>query len=321
MLSRRLPFLVLVLVLGLRGRCGAGVGGRASAGGGRDRARAARAGTHAGGTNRLPRRRARRICSRIRRAARRKRQARPRDRDDRAALATFYEGRQQEPVWTTATGLTAAAQAAIAEIRRAEEWGLDAKAFQLPAPLAAARSCRARNGADAEIALSLAVLKYARHAHGGRAEPTSLSRNLDRKLSLLDPRQVIEQAAKAASPDAYLRSLHPQHPQFEALRQKYLAAEARPAGRTGRGAPAEVDKKAGKKQCGRSRDTEPAQARRQHGAMALDAGTARRLLRLGQRPRVHAARRQGRQKSSTPSALSSASATRRRRYSRRTSSR
>ena len=33
------------------------------------------------------------------------------DREDRAALATFYAGRQQEPVWVGATGLTPAGEA------------------------------------------------------------------------------------------------------------------------------------------------------------------------------------------------------------------
>lgn len=168
------------------------------------------------------------------------------DRDDRAALAKFYEGRQQEPVWTTATGLTAAAEAAVAEIRRAEEWGLDAKAFQLPTLSGGAELSRAQR-ADAEVALGLAILKYARHAHGGRAEPTSLSRNLDRKLTLLDPGQVIDEAAKAASPDAYLRSLHPQHPQFEALRQKYLALKRGQPPAQAEAKPPEVSKKVDKK--------------------------------------------------------------------------
>ena len=50
-----------------------------------------------------------------------------------------------------------------------------------------------------------------------------MSKNLDRKLLLLAPPQVIDAASKAQAPDAYLRSLHPQQPPFEALRQKYLA--------------------------------------------------------------------------------------------------
>ena len=123
------------------------------------------------------------------------------DGEDRAALARFYSDRQQEPIWTSATGLTPAGEAAIAEIRRADDWGLDAAAFQLPVlPAASGAELSRAARADAEIALSLAILKYARHARGGRAEPTSLSRNLDRKLPLLDPGQVIDQATKAASP-------------------------------------------------------------------------------------------------------------------------
>jgi murein L,D-transpeptidase YcbB/YkuD len=173
----------------------------------------------------------------------------PRDREERAALAAFYAARQHEPVWTTPAGLTPAAQLAIAEIRRADEWGLDTAAFQLPTAAPAANAGLSRSTqADAELALSLAILKYARHARGGRAEPTSLSRNLDRKLALLDPQQVIEQASKSTAVDAYLRSLHPQHPEFEAMRQKYLAVKRGQPVAQAEAPPADGDKKAGKKQ-------------------------------------------------------------------------
>jgi L,D-transpeptidase YcbB len=178
------------------------------------------------------------------------------DREDRAALAKFYAGRQQEPVWIAAGGLTPAAEAAIAELRRAEDWGLDVAAFQLPAlPNASSTELSRASRADAEIALSLAILRYARHARGGRAEPTSLSRNLDRKLALLDPAQVIDQAAKAESPEAYLQSLHPQHPQFEALRQKYLALRS---GAQPDPSASEDGKKGGKKATGAASETSSA---------------------------------------------------------------
>jgi L,D-transpeptidase YcbB len=146
------------------------------------------------------------------------------DREDRAALAAFYAGRQHEPVWIAASGLTPAGEAVAGELRRADDWGLDASAFRLPALTAAsAKQPSLTERADAEIAIGLAVLKYARHARGSRADPATLSRFLDRKPPLLEPLQVITAAAKADAPDAFLRFLHPQHPQFEALRQKYLA--------------------------------------------------------------------------------------------------
>jgi murein L,D-transpeptidase YcbB/YkuD len=148
----------------------------------------------------------------------------PAEREDRAALARFYEARRQEPVWVAGAGLSPAGRAVAAEMARAGDWGLEASAFRLPGLPTGGREPTRLERADAEIAIGLAVLKYARHARGARTEPTSLSRNIDRRLSLLDPAQVIEAAATAEKPDAYLRGLHPRHPQFELLRQKYLAA-------------------------------------------------------------------------------------------------
>ena len=146
------------------------------------------------------------------------------DKADRIALAQFYGELKNEPVWITPAGFNAAARAVHAEIGRAGDWGLDASTYRLPALVQGTEFTREQI-ADAEIALSLAVLEYARHARGGRTDPLSLSRNLDRKPQLLDPRSVIETAAFADKPDAYLRSLHPQHPQFERLRQAYLSLQ------------------------------------------------------------------------------------------------
>jgi murein L,D-transpeptidase YcbB/YkuD len=148
------------------------------------------------------------------------------DRDDRAALAKFYEARQYEPVWVTTTGAGAPGQAVVAELGKADDWGLEASAFRLPPlPVRSAELSRT-DRANADVAISLAILRYARYARGGRMDPTALSRFIDRKPPLADPASVIEEAAKAAQPDAYLRGLHPQHPQFERLRQAYLALKS-----------------------------------------------------------------------------------------------
>jgi murein L,D-transpeptidase YcbB/YkuD len=145
---------------------------------------------------------------------------------DRDALAKFYEARQYEPAWVTSSGLGPAGRAVAAELAKADDWGLEASAFRLPPmPTTGAELSRA-DRAKFDVAISFAVLKYARHARGGRMDPTALSKFIDRKPPLADPSVVIAEAAKAAQPDAYLRSLHPQHPQFERLRQKYLAAKS-----------------------------------------------------------------------------------------------
>lgn len=146
---------------------------------------------------------------------------------DRDALWMFYAGRS-EPVWVAKTGWTLAAQSVIDEIKRADDWGLDASAFEtpaLPAETAGATPLPEKELVDAEVGLSLAVLKYARFARGGRIEDpaTQLSSYLDRKPQVRPPFLVMTGIDAADAPDEFLRKLHPQHEQFEQLRQRYLA--------------------------------------------------------------------------------------------------
>jgi murein L,D-transpeptidase YcbB/YkuD len=146
---------------------------------------------------------------------------------DRDALWMFYAARN-EPVWVERTGWTPQARNLIEEIRRADDWGLDASAFEIPDMPAAEMNQRPLSDhelVEAETALSLAALKYARYARGGRIEdPTKqLSSYLDRKPQVRPPYLVISSLAAADEPDIFLRKLNPQHAQFEQLRQKYLA--------------------------------------------------------------------------------------------------
>lgn len=144
------------------------------------------------------------------------------EQQDAAALKAFYEARADAPLWIADGALNDRAVLAIAEIRKANDWGLDASAFKLPQ---ASGSLSEDTAADAELSLSLAALTYARHARGGRIEDPAkqLSSYLDRKPQLIEPKLVLEQLAGATPPDATLRGFHPKHPQFEKLRQHYLA--------------------------------------------------------------------------------------------------
>lgn len=142
--------------------------------------------------------------------------------EDLAALTAFYAAREDRPLWIEGNQLSLKARAAIAEISRAADWGLVPSAFTLPAAITEGGSdaeLRTRL-AEAEVTLSLAVLQYARHARGGRiSHPAKeLSSYLDRKPQLKDPTSVLEEIAAASEADAYLRDLHPKHPQFAKLR-------------------------------------------------------------------------------------------------------
>jgi murein L,D-transpeptidase YcbB/YkuD len=144
---------------------------------------------------------------------------------DRAALVGFYAARVYAPIWVTSNGFNTKAAAVIAEFGKADDWGLSAADFAPPVIIAGAGDAPSPDAlANAELELSLAALKYARYARGGRIiDPaTQLSSYLDRKPQLLEPKDVIEKLAAANEADAYLRGLNPQQPEFEKLRQKYL---------------------------------------------------------------------------------------------------
>jgi murein L,D-transpeptidase YcbB/YkuD len=141
--------------------------------------------------------------------------------DDVSGLSEYYNQTKGQPIWTSKDGFTPNAQKAIKEIRGADDWGLEASAFQLPANPDTGAAPEAL--ADAEIKLSLAVLKYARYARGGRLDPPSISEVMDRRPHLYAPKSVLQGVAAAESADAYLRGLHPRHEQFKQLRQALLA--------------------------------------------------------------------------------------------------
>jgi murein L,D-transpeptidase YcbB/YkuD len=144
--------------------------------------------------------------------------------DDLTALESFYGERSDSPVWITAMGFSAKAQAIIAEIQKAGEWGLDPNALDLPPASDLPATIEAR--AVDELKLDLAVLKYARFARGGRLSPARISNLFDQKPDLPDPKTVLTEIAASPTPDSYLTSLQPQQDQFKKLRQVLIKAIA-----------------------------------------------------------------------------------------------
>ena len=91
------------------------------------------------------------------------------DAADLAALEAFYGSSGAVPLWITDMGLSAKGQRALFEIEKADDWGLDATAFELPP--AGDLPAGPDEQAIAEIKLDLAILKYARFARGRAPEP------------------------------------------------------------------------------------------------------------------------------------------------------
>lgn len=161
------------------------------------------------------------------------------DRNERAALVAFYEARAFAPFWMAEQGLNEKGAAAVEELQKADAWGLKARDFALPGLKAIRPGAKPKPEAlaAADLDVSQAILKYGRHARGGRIinPAEQLSSYLDRRPQLLKPQVILDGIAAAPDSAAYLRGLHPKHPQFEKLRQKYVAllGGQKPAGADG----------------------------------------------------------------------------------------
>jgi L,D-transpeptidase YcbB len=145
-------------------------------------------------------------------------------KSEQGALVEYYAAPEQHLLWVDDNGLTDRGNAVMAEIAKADDYGLRASDYALPKPDTFDASDPKATVwlADAEVKLSFAVLDYANDARGGRINPRRVSANLDPSLALPNPSEVIESIAIRSDPAAYLRSFQPDQPQFQALRQKLL---------------------------------------------------------------------------------------------------
>ena len=146
--------------------------------------------------------------------------------NDLAALRAFYGELTGPPLWITTSGFSAKAQAIIREIEQADDWGLPAEL--LDHPTAGAAPSTTDSQAIEEVRLSLAILRYARYARGGRLSLRRVNTLFYQKPPVIDPKTIISEIALTIDPTSYLRELHPKHGEFKRLRQALLDLRAKP---------------------------------------------------------------------------------------------
>jgi murein L,D-transpeptidase YcbB/YkuD len=133
-----------------------------------------------------------------------------------AALKAHYAS-DEALLWVDQNGALAQAKDVAAELARAGEYGLEANAYAVPALQATASNAPP---AQIEYQLSHAVLAYVRDAWGGRSAGGKLGTQLSDPPKLPEASAVLAELRASSDRAAYLRAQHPDHPQFEALRQK-----------------------------------------------------------------------------------------------------
>lgn len=139
-------------------------------------------------------------------------------RKERAAIAFFYAARGFAPVWSADGKPLPAVASLLDRLGRAGE-----DALSLPAPVPTRLETGGSDDAvvASDIALTEAVVAYARQATGSRVDPKTISPLIGSLPTLADPAEMID-AVSAAGTEAgdKLAALNPSEPRYAALRSK-----------------------------------------------------------------------------------------------------
>ena len=138
----------------------------------------------------------------------------------RAAIAFFYAGRNYEPVWVGADGLTQAGRAAVAQLDRAGDDGLSLAGVALPRAIGPGLGPDAL--AEAETAISSAVVIYAEQASGSRVPPARVSPLIFATPSVADPGAALAETAAASDPARRLADFNPPQKGYRDLREEWM---------------------------------------------------------------------------------------------------
>lgn len=150
----------------------------------------------------------------------------------RKDIVAFYRERDFAPVWLSPAGDSRRAHNLLSKLAEAGEHGLVPEDY-LPSGMATfsddlgALAGAQERIAQLDLALTAAALRYAMHASGGRIIPNRISASHDLNPPTVDGREALQRLANEPSPSAYLASLHPVHPAYEAFREALAELRAR----------------------------------------------------------------------------------------------
>ena len=138
-------------------------------------------------------------------------------RKEREAIDFFYAAHGFAPVWSENAVPVAAVQSVLSRLAQAADDALDLTAV----PTTLKTQGTPDEIASSEIALSEAVVAYARQATGSRIDPHAISPLIGARPEIADPAEVLDGVAGAGT-DAgdKLHALNPLDPRYAALREK-----------------------------------------------------------------------------------------------------
>jgi L,D-transpeptidase YcbB len=140
---------------------------------------------------------------------------------EQAAVEAFYRERAFQPIWSANGVALPRTRTAVEYLAKVSSEGLDPRDYPTPD---FSRDMSEEAAAANEIGLTASILKYARHASGGRVSFTRVSGAILYPSHAADPAQVLTQVSSTDDVGAVLSSFEPQHAGFKALKAQLAKA-------------------------------------------------------------------------------------------------
>src|SRR5690606_17763063 len=147
------------------------------------------------------------------------------------AILAYYANKP-DFIWLDASGLTERARVVMDVLNDAEAFGLTAADYSVNRPFfpaatgEEAKNRRLKAMLRFELTLTARALRYARDAHMGRLDPNKLSGFHDFAPKKMEEGRVLDILASTATPDRYLKALHPQNEAFASLKDELAILRA-----------------------------------------------------------------------------------------------
>ena len=145
-------------------------------------------------------------------------------KSERAAVETFYKGRNLAPLWLDKGIVNARAKAVIARVKAADADGLDLNDYRLPSFDGLSPDALA----EADVKLTQTVLTFARHLQAGRFPYNRVSHNnIALPQAPPDSAAVLASMANAEDPGKALDAYAPPHEAYRRLKEKLAEIRAK----------------------------------------------------------------------------------------------
>jgi murein L,D-transpeptidase YcbB/YkuD len=135
-------------------------------------------------------------------------------KDERDAVEVFYRDRCFQPLWTANGKINDRTNAAIAFLKKVDEDGLEPSDYAPPS----FDVTEADKLAESELAYTVGVLDFVRHASSGRIHPSRTFRDVEYKQEELKPLDSLNKIAAATNVSETLASFFPPHEQYKLLK-------------------------------------------------------------------------------------------------------